>query len=56
MESINKFIEKSRSLIFQNSYPSLTNIEKLVINKNDKLTDSIKDLSQELFVYNMFKK
>lgn len=56
MESINKFIEKSRSLIFQNSYPSLTNIEKLIINKNDKLTDSIKDLSQELFVYNMFKK
>lgn len=56
MESINKFIEKSRSLIFQNSYPSLTNIEKLIINKNDKLTDSIKDLSQELFIYNMFKK
>lgn len=56
LKSINKFIEKSRSLIFQNSYPSLTNIEKLIINKNDKLTDSIKDLSQELFVYNMFKK
>lgn len=56
LKSINKFIEKSRNLIFQNSYPSLTIIEKLIINKNDKLTDSIKDLSQGLFVYNMFKK